>query len=248
MGIDQTTYFAPAERKDLEEIEKDTRNILTQEHIKPVLDALPNIVLILNKERQVVFCNDALLNQLGLKDFKETLSARPGELLHCIHSNEMEGGCGTSKSCRYCGAVNSILKSQKIHDSVTDECRISSEIDGEPVSFDLQVTASPYSVNDIEYTFLYISDISSKKRRELLERTFFHDIINSSSGIQGLTKYFPTDGLNIKQELILNKLKGASKDLLDEIQAQRDLLAAEQGRLTITKQDKPIMQLIKNSQ
>jgi K+-sensing histidine kinase KdpD len=241
------SYFAPAERASKEEIIRDTKFVDTAEELVDILNTIPNMVLILNQERQIVFINQTLIDLLGFKDREEALSKRPGELLHCIHASEEPGGCGTSKSCQYCGAVKTIMNCQESKELEEGDCRITSTIEGKLHSFDLKLTIKPYDKGESILYVLYMDDISSKKRKERLERIFFHDIINSSGGLMGLAKYLPTQGLNPKQEKIVGMIQNVSKVLVDEIEAQRDLLAAEQGRLETQMKEVGIENILRNS-
>jgi signal transduction histidine kinase len=147
-----------------------------------------------------------------------------------MHSCQSEGGCGTTQFCSVCGAVNAILEAQQGTQSAK-ECRI---ITNENEALDLQVTATPYYLNKDQYIFFAIADISSEKRRQTLERVFFHDILNSAGGISGLSSIMPM--INDMDEMtetaeIINR---AANFLVDEIKSQRMLTVAESGDLVLS--------------
>ena len=48
-----------------------------------ILDAIPNMVAILNENRQVVLANALLVDSLNDGDLMATLGRRPGELASC---------------------------------------------------------------------------------------------------------------------------------------------------------------------
>ena len=169
------TSFAPAPRATNKKIQADHDQLHDAEYVKTVIDALPEVVAILNKERQIVFGNDALLNFLGIVDEESLLGLRPGEAVNCINSGLSEGGCGTSDKCRYCGAVNAILESQETRKKVTKECRITAHKNGKNEFLDLRVTSSPFDFKGDVYSILSIDDISDAKRRSMLEKIFFHE-------------------------------------------------------------------------
>ncbi len=75
--------------------------------------ALPVPLLMINNCRQTVFCNSAFQSIATGKSPYETVGLRPGEVLGCVHSVAHEGGCGTSKFCRDCGAAAAIIRSWK---------------------------------------------------------------------------------------------------------------------------------------
>ncbi|MGC9355365.1 MAG: sensor histidine kinase, partial [Mariniphaga sp.] len=98
-------------------------------------------------------------------------------------------------------------------------------------AMDLRVTATPYHENGDEYTVFAIHDISNEKRRQTLERVFFHDVLNSAGGISGLSSILQqiNDPADIKE--IAKTISRAADNMVDEIQAQRQLVAAERGDL-----------------
>jgi signal transduction histidine kinase len=150
-------------------------------------------------------------------------------MMSCIHSNEMEGGCGTSEHCTYCGAVLSIIESQEQNEPVTHECRISSVINEEQVSFDLSVTSSPLVIEGEKFTLFVANDISDEKRRHVMERIFFHDVINKAGSLHGLLDLLEESDDIREIKTTLKILHTVSSDLLEEILSQRDLAGAEKG-------------------
>lgn len=226
------TYFAPAERLDLEKIKIQALKILDSPEFKKFTDAIPDIFMILNNKRQVVFTNSRLEEFLGIKNSNNMFGKRPGEILNCIHSNETPGGCGTSESCSMCGAVNAILCGLRGEYSI-QECRIATN-DGID-ALDLKVWTSPYEVNGENYTVFAVQDISNEKRRDVLERIFFHDIINTAGGLRGLAeiiKESPED-INEFKDIIFS----LTESLVDEITSQRQLLQAERNELALSISD-----------
>src|SRR5512140_2645425 len=123
------TCFAPAERAPAPEVERVGHRFADGGFFGSLMDKLPEMVLLLNPQRQIVYANRAALEAGGLKNRTEALGLRPGELLHCRNFGSAPGGCGTSESCRYCGAVNAVLDAQKGQASV-QECRLLVRRDG----------------------------------------------------------------------------------------------------------------------
>ncbi len=190
-----------------------------------LLNAVNDIVLILNQYRQIIFANDLLTKYLNLKDRSEVYGFRPGEILRCEHAFELPTGCGTSKFCTECGAAKAIKSSLNGEQSV-EECRISTV---EHESLDLRVSAVPVEFENERYTIFTLQDISDEKRRLMLERIFFHDILNTAGGIKGITDIIGSDGDESMHQL----LSQLSDRLIDEIKAQQELTLAEHGQLQI---------------
>ena len=226
------TYFAPAGRDLKETILASYAEITAFKYINEVFNTLPFIAGILNDKRQIIYSNRTLLDTFRYHSLEEILGNRPGEVFRCIHSSEMPGGCGTSETCRYCSAVKTILESQEKKIRVTDHCRLTVMIDQKEECLDVEVTATPFSVENKEYTVFTIKDISAQKRKEVLEKIFFHDILNTASTLQGLVDLLKqlTNPVKIKQ--FIDLLDETTRDLTEEIFSQRYLLSAENGELT----------------
>ena len=222
------TEFAPAERDDLLIIQDKYYQLMNLPQIKKIADSLPDILMILNNKRQVVFANERLIELLKFDSIENVLGLRPGELLNCQHSNKNKGGCGTTIFCSKCGAVNAIQQSLKGQVSV-EECRI---IDHENNAFDFKVWATPYEYDGSQYSIFAIKDISAEKRRNILERIFFHDITNTAGGLMGITQIIKENPEDISE--FKDILHDIATTLMDEINAQKILLAAENGTLEIS--------------
>ena len=228
-----TTDYASAERMENKCIFNQSLKIKALPIIKGLVDLVPDAFLVLNEQRQIVFCNNSFLTILGGIEETEVLGDRPGEALHCIHAGESNGGCGTSKFCKYCGAVNTILQSQnEMNDLKTNECNILSE---DNVALNLNVWAKTVIIEDEKYTFFIARDISDTKRRVLLEKIFFHDIMNTAGGLSGLLELLESADPDEKQELV-ELVKNISQTLIEEIEAQKMIVSACSGDLKINNQ------------
>ena len=225
-----STMFAPAERADQYSILSDEQMFEISELADHLSNVIPFAVMILNKERQTIYASYKLMDMLGGKLKSEILGKRPGELLNCEHSDETPGGCGTTEFCRKCGAVNAILKSQDSDEVIEEECRI---VTKNGHAYDFRVWASKYKYHDKEFTIFSIVDIADEKRRAVLERTFFHDINNTVSAINSYTGLFKSSKKYEKFPHYADVMKKACKRLMEEVESQRKLLAAESGDLNV---------------
>jgi len=229
------TKYAPAERASSESIYKSFLLFKDMDLLERLFSIVPNVILILNKERQTVFCNQTLLELLKLNSFDEVLGKRPGEILQCIHSKETPYGCGTTEFCSKCGAVNAILNTQKSLKTSIEECRILVNRDSSIEALDLQVVTNIIEIEGETYITFHITDISDEKRRKILEKIFFHDVLNTAGIISGITEVIDQiEDKNLFKEF-MSKLNLTSHRLIEEIQAQRQLLQAENNELQINK-------------
>jgi K+-sensing histidine kinase KdpD len=222
------TDYAPAERASIERLNHESKILAGIPLLEELLDSIPDVVLILNKQRQIVFANQTLVDVFDIKNRQEIYGLRPGEALDCIHSDENLSGCGTTSFCRTCGAVNTILSGLR-GKKKTEECRISQKNN---TAFDLSVSSTPFKNSDEFFVIFVAKDISHEKRRNVLERTFFHDISNILAGVIGYTSLLPLSPKNEHNNL-LEKLSISVNQLQEEINAQTGLIAAESGDLSV---------------
>lgn len=220
------TLFAPAERATPEDVQRQHLLFAAQELPIHLSDAVPDLLMILNQERQIVFANRELAGTLGVAA-ERLLGMRPGEALTCIHHEAGLSGCGTGEACQNCGLVQSILASQKGQPGSQDGQL--SLANGE--ALDVRAWATPITVNGEAFTIFVLTDISAEKRRRVLERIFFHDVLNTAGGLRGYTSLLE-NAPDSEVEVIRESIYHLSNRLIDEIQAQRELAAAEANELT----------------
>jgi signal transduction histidine kinase len=223
------TEFAPVELASEKALKQQSDIIADQALLVGVLNGVSTAVVILNPERQIVFGNKAMLDFLSKNDLNDITGKRVGDVFGCVHARESDSGCGTTLFCRMCGAVHAILSSQKGNTDV-QECRIT--LEEKRGALDLRIMAAPLVVNGEEFSIISVQDIADEKRKEALERIFFHDLMNTASGLQGFSRLLSSaseEALSSYSSTITN----LADRLVDEIEAQRQISQAENERLKI---------------
>jgi len=205
--------------------------------IPALLNAMPLIAMILNEFRQIIYANTTLLQMIGLESGENIIGLRPGEIIHCIHAQENKEGCGTSDSCRFCGALQTILQSQETQGEAMNDARITVEKDNVLVSFDFRINARPFKIFNEDYTLISISDIKNEKRRIALEKIFFHDIMNQAVGLDSFISLLENADDKKGVLELLDNARTLSRSLIEDIQSQRTLLAAETGKLQTVSEE-----------
>ena len=231
--MEDETYFAPAVRTTAEKILKEYELVGSQKFFTEIFGSMTGIGAVIDENRQIVYANDDFLTLLGINTLEPILGKRPGEVVSCIHSAEESSGCGTSLSCAYCGAVNAILDSQRTGMKSMKETRISTSVDGKLKSWDLNIISTPVILSGNQFYVLVLQDISDEKRRAVLERIFFHDLLNSLGGLNGLLTILK-DGINPEENSeLINLSEETSRDIIEEILLHRQIRAAEIGDLKV---------------
>ena len=211
------TSFAPAGRKNHEELIQEYELITSNKLAITILDSIPTLVLVLNKERQVVFGNKTFLNLLNINSIDSILGMRTGEILGCPTVLMGPDGCGTAKDCQVCGAIKSILNCVEGNSS-SEECTIKA---GPSAMMHLKVTSEPIQFGDQDFILFSMQDISNEKKKVLLERIFYHDILNAAHNINSMAELISAEDDSEKHQEYLGLMHKVTSNLIDEINTQR---------------------------
>lgn len=195
-------------------------------------DLVPNPLVILGQDRRVLYANPAA-QALGTSYGGGPIEGRKlGEILSCIHSVEPDG-CGDAPACLYCGA-NLAIRTGLGGAPCTEECRVTASTPDGDASLEFSIHSRPVEWNGQAAVFCALNDTSHEKRRRVLERTFFHDILNTAGSVKGLAELMLMQRNDLASEELADLL-GMMRDscgvMLDEIRSHQLLLAAETGQL-----------------
>ncbi len=201
------------------EIERQAALVARSPIVAALLDAVDAALLILNAQRQVVAWNGSGPNR------RPPFGLRAGEVLGCENAREA-GDCGASEACASCGALGAILGCDPRGGPLDAGCVI-------PVAGgaarELDVRAIPVRLGDERFTVVAVRDVSVEKRREALEQIFFHDALNTTSGIRGWAWHLRRDGADARKAG--ERIELLSRQLEREIRDHQALVLAEQGTL-----------------
>ncbi|SHK93937.1 Signal transduction histidine kinase [Desulforamulus aeronauticus DSM 10349] len=228
------SHYAPAARLPMNRVLEQYQAVSKIQEIHSVLDALPNVIMILNQQRQLVYCNQALFDLLNIDSPRLILGGRPGEILTCVHACENEAGCGTSEACSTCGAVLALLTGLGGQKN-SQECRITVRQGDELVALDLLISATPFELEEQNFVIVQVNNISDEKRRQVLEKIFFHDIINTAGSLRGIVELLGYIKDPHKKQELMQDLEEVSDSLIEEILGQRDLVSAENNELVVQR-------------
>ncbi len=223
------TDFAPAARSGPETLNAQRGEVEHSDLFSGIVSSIPDLLLVLNENRQIVYANRPALDFLGITGLEKLLGLRPGEAVSCVNAG-CPGGCGTSEKCSTCGAVLAILGSQR-GERTSKECRILMKNGVSLEALDLKVTAAPIGVSGEKFTAFYVSDISHEKRRRALERIFFHDVLNTAGALKGFSEVMADEEDAKALRGYGGTINRISQRLVEEIEEQRELLRAESGDL-----------------
>ena len=220
--------FLPVGRSDLPTLRHQAARAQASPLLTQLLEAMPGAACLINAHRQIIAANRQLLFTIGVPALAQALGQRPGEALACVRAHAPPDGCGTTAWCATCGVAQALKTATTERRTVTGECRVTVARDGR-TSLDLEATVTPLEFEGELLTVLSLHDLSGEKRRDVLERVFFHDVLNTAGGIHGLARLTadPETAPDFPEAPVT--LARLAAQLVEEIELQRALRAAERG-------------------
>ncbi|ADV43467.1 sensor histidine kinase KdpD [Bacteroides helcogenes] len=155
---------------------------------------------------------------------------QPGDFLHCTNAIHSKEGCGTSEYCADCQLRNSVKKALTTSQSVNEEVVLTLDDNQKLI---LQETATPFEFEGNQYAAIFVINISDRKQEQMLERVFFHDMMN----LVGALSSFVDILKETPEQAILDEVKKLTDQIMDELSTQKELLYAENGILTLQTSD-----------
>ena len=194
-----------------------------------ILNRLPTGVAVFNASRQIVYANDVFCRLANTGHGVSTVvGLRLGEALSCLGAKLAAGGCGTTELCRSCGAAKSIAAALLGQEIASGECSISRHGVERLENLDFRIWLWSLRHGGESFHVALLTDIRAEKRLDLMERIFYHDILNLVSGMHGVCELMREEDEGTRNAE-LDLLLFAVERVTDLIQSQRDLTLAERG-------------------
>jgi signal transduction histidine kinase len=230
----RATFFDTPQRTSPDLLDEQVTHVHAAPMVVAMLEGVASPAALLNADREIIAANTRLARLTGAGR-AQLAGRRIGEVLGCVHALEQPHGCGTTESCALCGAAQALREARVRQAPVERTCRIRRE-DGSfgEAAFSADINCAPLDVEGVRTIMVVLRDTSDADRRRVLERMFFHDALNAAGGLQGLLEAWP----DLSPEEAISLAPMASRlasNLVEELQAQRDLVAAEAGTLAVNR-------------
>jgi signal transduction histidine kinase len=111
------------------------------------------------------------------------------------------------------------------------ECQILRRGGGGLEALDFRIDCRALALREERHTLFVATDISAEKRRDVLERIFFHDVLDRAAALQGIASLLADDALPLEDAK--DDLSISASALIQEIRSHQMLVAAEKGRLEL---------------
>ena len=135
------------------------KNTATAELLRLVFDALPSLLFVVDKDVRIQDYN-AAASALLMADRPTVIKQRAGEVLHCMHSREVPGGCGHAPFCVSCVVRNSVMAAFQGQRVVRRRTKLELIREGNKTEIYALITASPFFYEGRSLALLVIEDIS----------------------------------------------------------------------------------------
>lgn len=208
-------------------------------------ETMHEMVMLLDDDRRLVYFNRRFKIFADQHNLSADYGSRPGNAFKCVNLSLGKEICGETSFCRYCGATKAIEKAL-CGESGMEDCSLVSENGN---AYDLRISTSSIRLFDKRFTLYCVMDISSENRKNALEKIFFHDINNLSSGLGLITDVISTyaeenDIDSLKETLPL--LTSAVTNMNNEIKSNYMLSLAEKDELDISLKEMDAGDIIRN--
>ncbi len=225
------SYEPPIPGVTAEILDKQTRGIEKARTTGVVQHGRDDYVMIVNEARQIVYASEALITVFGDGPF---CGKRPGEYLKCIHAGVDR--CGSTDQCKFCGAARAISDAQREIREVNGECVVQTRTNGFTETYNFKIRTIPLEIETEKYIMVLFDDIGAEKHRAALERIFFHDILNTVTGLKAYLDILKRQVTSEPDRELAVRIGDITGALIDEIQSQKLIASAENGTLNPNRQ------------
>lgn len=224
------TYVTPRERFGVDELDGQRRSAIESETLGELLEAFIEPIVVLNLSRQIVNGNHAARRFFDACSIDELVGRRPGEALGCIYAEEGPDGCGTGRHCVVCGAARALGLTETLGGIFEHDCIMLRRKGRRLESLTLAVRSAPLRLEKLQGDLFSFHDRSDLQRKRELERSFFHDVLNSAGGLVGALDLLRCVGGEDEREGLLADAIASAEKLVAEVRLQQSMTMAEAGR------------------
>ncbi|HPS83073.1 MAG TPA: PAS domain-containing sensor histidine kinase [Bacteroidales bacterium] len=154
-------------------------------YIPELLKNISPMVMVLTRNRQIVYVNKSMEQFLGIADAGELLGTRPGEAMRCEYADVSRSGCGASAFCKYCGFNQALFDAEIAKPASKYDCHLLNKAGN---TYNLGVSVTPFEYMANRYMFCVIENRADSHYRDLLENIFSNNLKSILSSMQSLVK------------------------------------------------------------
>jgi len=195
-------YRAPAERLDGQLLLSQIKSIDASHAMETILQAVPDLLLVVNAGRQVVALNKVSINSLCLFEPEKALGSLFGEVLGCKYALQAPDGCGTTPCCSSCGADIAVMSAIDNEQSCERICALTTEKYGQTDETCLLVRSRPIMLDGNRLVLVYARDVSKEQLAFNVETDFMRNMsamLNAAKSYGAFVQYVSPDNELLQQ-------------------------------------------------
>lgn len=189
------------------------------------LESIPDSAFLLNKDTKSITFNSRIHNELNLDKIKITNGIEIGNLFEQL---EKQSKLFENSNRNQFSLINLITKTLISDSDISENTTIKIEDDSH-----FEVFASPIKLLNVNYILFTLKDLSGIKRKEILQRTFFHDVLNTANAVNGLSELISDSNNLSEMKEYAEMLRESVDELINEITAHRAIYSAENNLLDV---------------
>lgn len=183
---------------------------------KKVMEDSNATIVVVDENLRILYVNDTPV--------AKEVALCPGDLIKCNNAVSAPKGCGSHENCKDCELRNMVNESVRTNKKMEIDADFLVDLNH---SLSVHAVSTPYEYKGKTGSIVLLIDRTEQQRELMLERTFFHDLLNISGALKGLLDCVQHD--NVQD--IIPILRDISSQLIDEVATQRDLIYAMNGLL-----------------
>jgi PAS domain-containing protein len=127
--------------------------------LREILNAFPSVMFVVDQDVRIQEYN-AAAGELIAAARSTVLQQRVGDILHCIHSSAILGGCSRSSACSSCVVRNSVADAFRKNCIIRRRAKVQLLSPKKITALQTLLTVSPFSLQGTPYALLMVENIN----------------------------------------------------------------------------------------
>lgn len=186
-------------------------------HDHEIMNDAGTTFIVLDENLKILYVNYTIIDR--------ALKMSPGDLLQCHNATGGPHGCGSHENCKMCSLRHMVEESMHTNHKLETDTDL---LVGENTDYSVHAISTPFVYHGKTCSIVLLVDKTDQHREFMMERVFFHDLLNLSGALNGILECIQ---YGAEPSEMLPIVRSISSQLLEEIGSQRDLIYAKNGIL-----------------
>jgi hypothetical protein len=213
------TLALKEKKSEISYLKEQQRKIINNSILTTVLNSSVVYSLILNKNREILFGNSELCSFLDVSN-DDLLGLKPGEVIRCENAKP---GCGNSEKCQACEGRKLFLKALETNNATQGVVKVCTQLEGTSFMTIFHKKVTPLIIGEDEFFIYSLKELKKYNNDFDMNRVFLHDIMNAATGLYNTIRLMEMKNENLKNDKEMKTLEIYIKNIIDDIEFQRNL-------------------------